>query len=203
MEGERVSTDLREPQAFERFLSDLRDGDNDARRRLFRECYSTPYVRARRLLRDPCDAEDIAMGVLVDFMERLVHRFRGTSIGALHTYLGVAALDRGIRYRDRQRALLSGPDPEDHASSEPGERDVFLLRRLEECLRKLPPIARRILRLKYSSDKDNPEIATLLGISRAAVSQRLTHRGRGALPRLRKCLDHRPSRPTLLQEDSS
>ena len=171
-------------------LEGLRAGDDETRRGFFRAFYKAPYRRARSILRNDGDAHDVTCAVLVDFLDRRAAEFRGTTCAAVQLYLIVAAIDRARRLQSRRKVVRLDARAVQNATegAEAGGRDPWLLARLERCLARLSPKLRQLLTLKYAEDLDNTEIASLTGVSRAAISQRLTHPRRGALGRLRRCM---------------
>ena len=179
-------------ESIPELIAALRRGEAPARVRLWRGHRSALVARAQRVLGDAGDAEDVAAGVLADFMGRLVHRFRGETAAALRAYLVAATIDRSLRLRDRGKVVAIEAGLEDtRAAPEAEAHDPWLDARLRECVRRLPAEQRAVLRLRYAADLDNVEIAELLGQSRSAVSQRLIHPRRGALARLRRCLSRK------------
>ncbi len=174
------------------FVASLRRGERAATRRLFELCLEPALGRATRLLGSPGDAHDVVIGVLVEFLDRYVQAFRGASEREVLTYVLVATVERCGRFRRAHARLAARAADEAAVRQGAGATsaldDPWLRARLEACLQTLPEATRQVIRLKYGLGKDNPEIAALLGVSRAAVSQRLTDPKRGALGRLRKCL---------------
>lgn len=177
-------------------IAGLIAGDAPARRVLMTRYWNGPFRCAVRILRDEGEGHDLTASLMVDFMDRLVHGFRGRSDAALKAYLAASAISRATRRAGRSRRTsltdpselerlaggdLSGPD--DRPPSDP-----LLMARLEACLSKLQPRNRQILRLKYGKGLDNAEIGNLLGVTRAAISLRLADPRKGSLARLRRCV---------------
>ncbi len=166
----------------------LRRGEAWARRQLYERFWDLPYRKARRIVGNDGDGHDVVAGVMVDFMDRLVHSFRGQSDKAIRAYLVTATISRATRYQARKRQVLAQGDVSAVADTARQPSDPLLRTRLERCLSQLPPRARQVLRLKFGRDLDNTEIANLLGVTRAAISKVLVHEQKGALSRLRRCL---------------
>lgn len=166
-------------------LDDLVAGKETAQRVLFKRFWDRPYREANAILRQQSDAYDVTAGLLLDFMTTGVHGFRGTSEGALRRYLQVSARRRAVVARTRSQRAQELVDelPAEAQTTEP-----WLLAKLEACLSALPARTRSVLRLKYTGDRSNAEVAQILGQTRANISKFLTHPQKGALARLRRCL---------------
>ena len=166
----------------------LRHADDTARRALFRRYMPALHRRAVSILRNDGDAYDVSAGLLIDFIDTYCHGFEGTIERSLQGYLKVALVRRCQAYA-AYRSDMASVDV-DHVPAGPAEADdPLVLARLERCLAALPPRTRRILRLKYAADHDNASIGQMLGVSRAAISQHLIHPIKGALARLRRCIN--------------
>jgi RNA polymerase sigma factor (sigma-70 family) len=175
---------------IETLLAGLRAGDKAAQRTLFERYYDAVLRRTIRVVGSEADAHDLVTTLFVDFIDRLHQGFRGQRPGALHAYLETAAISRGVRFMKRRRIVTLALD----AETAEGEQDAtmpdsLLQALLDRCLAKLSPRLRRLVALKFGQDKDNLEIAELLGVSRAAVSQGLVRDPDGALPRLKRCVE--------------
>jgi len=172
--------------AFREFIDALCRREPDACARLFADYWARPYGRARSITGDDGDAHDVVASAFADFIERHAERFRGVRPAALQHYLMLAVTHRARRQvarRSRLRELVAEPASTGEAA------DTLALAQLERCLDDLPPRTREVVALRYGRDLDNHEIADRLGISRPAVNNHLTHPARGALGRLRRCLE--------------
>jgi len=182
LEQERVN----EHEDISPLIIGLRAGDTEARRSFFERYWERPHREAFGVLRDRGDAHDVTAGLLLDFMTEGVHRFRAREHAALEHYLRVSARRRAIATRKHRQTLEPSTDQE---AVGPTERDAWLLARLEHCLGELPPRTRAILRLKYAGGQDNAAIGRTLGQTRANISKLLTHSRKGALGKLRRCIE--------------
>jgi len=131
-------------------------------------------------------AEDIAADVLDDFLFIHVDGIqRGHSL-RLHLQGWVRTHCRRARRLDQRR----GDDDPERAAG-PEERLVELPRRLDRlhgAIEALTPQERRAVRLSFYHDLKNAEIARMLGLSRARVTQLM----QSALARLRHTLPADP-----------
>ncbi|MBI4161023.1 MAG: sigma-70 family RNA polymerase sigma factor [Acidobacteria bacterium] len=171
-------------------------GDRTAFERLAEVCGPRLYRAARRLCRDPGEAEDLAQEALVrGFLA--AGRFRGDA--QVYTYLYRTLLNlwknrlrsrgrwRILRFRqggddpasvDPERFAAGGPDP--LATLEENERAAWV----REGLMTLDPTFREVLVLREAEGLDYREIAGILRLPVGTVRSRLAR----ARARLRQAL---------------
>jgi RNA polymerase sigma factor (sigma-70 family) len=133
------------------------------------------------------DAVDVAVDLLVDFMERRVHRLSAHQ--ALFAYVRLAAVRRAIRYRNKRNSSalydersfedLNLNTPEDHAALS------TLMPRLDECLKSITPKAQETLRLKFVADFTNEHIGRLIGGSKQYIGRLIQK----SLEALKRCIE--------------
>ena len=170
----------------------LKRGETEAQRELWVGYHPMVLAGWRRILRAEAagDAEDVAAGVLVDFLGSACHRLRIDDPRVVTSYLKLMASRRSLRCAERRRrfevfraeqtAAEGGADPDEMGSR------ALLLRRLGDCLGHLSPKARQAIRLRYGGGLVNQRIGELLGVSKQYVGRLLA----GSRARLRDCLEH-------------
>jgi RNA polymerase sigma-70 factor (ECF subfamily) len=145
------------------------------------------YNLARRMLAQDADAEDVTQEVLLQVVRKL-HTFRGDA--ELTTWLHRVTVNAVLVHRRKkahraefqcaapleafaasEKAASRLPDP--HQEVEGREEQALI----ERAIASLPPLYRDVFVLSDVEQLTNPEIATLLGLSLAAVKSRL-HRAR-------------------------
>ena len=179
---------------IERELIELaRLGDRDAFGRLMQAHLTRVWNVVWRIVRHEQDAEDIVQeSFLAAF--RALPAFRGESRFA--TWLHRIAVTRALNHLDRkaERVVrssvpLDGPAAPPVRDEAPTPLQLLerkeLLRRLAECLPKLPPAWRATLALRDGDGLSYEHIAEALSLNVGTVRSRLA-RARAAL---RKCVD--------------
>ncbi len=139
---------------------------------------------------DENDRQDICQEVTVRVW-RSLSRFEGRSELSTWVYRITAntCLDH-LRAASRRNRLVQGELPEDDETSavDSGKPDPWLeddVRRLHECIRRLPPLEKTLISL-YLEDVGTDEMAEILGISSGNVRVKL-HRTK---QRLRALWEH-------------
>ena len=142
----------------------------------------------RHLLRDDALARDTAEDIVTDFV--LLHAAKVREPQAREAYLRVVTVRRCRRLsalRGRAEALIEAPDerqsPEAqliHADEEHRQQ-----RRLTDCLGKLDPNARKLLRLRFHHGLTQQSIGEQLGVSKQYAGRILAR----ALDALRTCVE--------------
>ena len=176
--------------AQDELVARLRRGETAAQRELWVRYHPMVLAVCRGVLQADAagDAEDVAAGVLVDFLEAACRRLRNDDPRVVTSYLKLMAARRSLRCAERRRrvepldAERIAADPA-HDPDEKGAR-ALLLRRLDGCLAHLSPKARRAIRLRYGGGLVNQRIGELLGVSKQYVGRLLTR----SHERLRDCL---------------
>ncbi len=148
------------------------------------------YAYILTLLPNLADADDVLQDTNAVLLRKREEYTAGTEFGAWAcrvAYFEVLALCKK-RQRERSRVLFADQDLLDNLADEAEGRfaaaDQALLTRLERCIKKLSPLHRQLIRLRYGNNLLSDEIAENLVRSASAVRQ-LLYRIR---IRLLKCL---------------
>jgi len=167
-------------------------GEEAAFGEILRRYESRVYALARRLTRSPADAEDVLQDTFVRVYRKL-SSFRGEA--RFSTWLFRVATNCALMLRRRQRRQRTRPLDEylpvfDGAGRHPrsvlgwstARADELLDRRrlarsLRDGLERLPDGYRTALVLRDLEDLETREVGRILGITEAAVRQRV-HRAR-------------------------
>lgn len=146
---------------------------------VFREHHSTVFRAAYRVTGNSSDAEDVLQTVFM----RLLRRPPGAeTVGNMEGYLRRAAVNAALDLiRSRQAAphvplddvapLLS-----ENASLAPDrlQRSTEIRHWLRQAVARLSPRAAEMFALRFFEDRDNPEIAQILGTTPASVAVTLS-----------------------------
>jgi RNA polymerase sigma-70 factor (ECF subfamily) len=162
-------------------LRRARAGDEDAFRTLMDRHRAQAFGIALRITRSPADAEDVVQQAFVRAWSALGQFREESSFGTwLHRIVARRALDRASQMKARREreddtdlATLSLPIAT-------AERDVLLIRRLEQLMRRLTPAQRAVVTLYYWDDTPVEEIVGVLGMPENTVKTHLS-RARAAL----------------------
>jgi RNA polymerase sigma-70 factor (ECF subfamily) len=165
-------------------LDAARSGDAEALEALLRRQEPRLYRFARRLCRNPADAEDVLQESLLA-AARGIRSFRGAS--SLSTWLYTIARSHCIKKHRRRRPseisleaeeAQSARDRPDAAPDPEATLEARRLQRaLERAIARLDQPYREVLVLRDVEGLTAPEVATVTGLSVAAVKSRL-HRAR-------------------------
>lgn len=164
-------------------------GDEASFARLYELVAARVYGLARRVLRDPAHAEEVAQEVLVEVW-RTAARFqpgKGSAVNWVFTIAHRRAVDRvrGEQTRAdglRRVAAGSGQTPYDHVAEEVGDR--IERQQVRRCLDHLTELQRQAVTLAYYGGHTYREVAQLLQVGLPTVKTRM----RDGLIRLRDCL---------------
>jgi len=172
-----------------RWVKCARDGDQRAMARLYDELHPAIADYLGRRLARPEDAEDLVSTVFHRFLRNL-ERFdprKGSAVGWVMTLARHALIDHLRRGRDTVRVddladQLAGPVPDPlEGLIRTDEAD-----RVRAALAELPAVAREIVSLHYGGQLRLRDVGDLLGLSEAAVKQRLSRARRELRERLRE-----------------
>ncbi|MFC0005955.1 ECF RNA polymerase sigma factor SigK [Micromonospora siamensis] len=164
-------------------------GDEAAFERLYAVVSPRVYGLARRVLRDPAQAEEVAQEVLVEVW-RTAARFdpaRGSATSWVFTIAHRRAVDR-VRSeqagaeRTRKVAAGSAETPYDEVAEEAAAR--LERQQVRRCLTELTEVQREAITLAYYGGHSYREVAGLLDTALPTVKTRM----RDGLIRLRDCL---------------
>nr|WP_330164989.1 ECF RNA polymerase sigma factor SigK [Catellatospora vulcania] len=177
------------PTDAESLLRAVARGDEAAFTRLYELVAPRVYGLARRVVRDPAQAEEVAQEALVEVW-RTASRFdpaRGSATGWVFTITHRRAVDR---VRSEQAALdrvqRMAPEPTQTPADEVVEQATARLQRqqVRRCIKTLTDLQREAITLAYYGGYTYQQVAQLLGAGLPTVKTRM----RDGLIRLRDCL---------------
>jgi RNA polymerase sigma-70 factor (ECF subfamily) len=164
-------------------------GDLEAFDHVYREMAGAVFGLARRVLRDPAQAEEVAQEVMVEVW-RTASRFDSAK-GSPRAWMLTIAHRRAV---DRVRAEQSAHDREVKHAAKSAEIEFdevsetvearLEAQRVRHCLGGLTDLQRESVTLAYYGGYTYPQVAELLGAPLGTVKTRM----RDGLTRLRDCL---------------
>ncbi|GAA5070077.1 RNA polymerase sigma-70 factor (ECF subfamily) [Thermocatellispora tengchongensis] len=176
-------------EGLEELLARVAAGDEAAFERVYGMLAPAVYGLARRVLRDPAQAEEVAQEVLVEVW-RTASRYdpgRGSALSWVMTMAHhravdrvrsvQAAIDRDTRAAHREHRVAYDEVAEAVTTRLEGER-------ARRCLDGLTELQRRSVELAFYGGYSYPEVAGLLKIPLGTVKTRM----RDGLVRLRDCM---------------
>ncbi|GAA2396113.1 RNA polymerase sigma factor SigK [Catellatospora methionotrophica] len=181
--------DLAPPADAESLLRAVARGDEAAFTRLYELVAPRVYGLARRVVRDPAQAEEVAQEALVEVW-RTASRFdpaRGSATAWVFTITHRRAVDR---VRSEQAALdrvqRMAPEPTQTPADEVVEQATARVQRqqVRRCIKTLTDLQREAITLAYYGGYTYQQVAQLLGAGLPTVKTRM----RDGLIRLRDCL---------------
>jgi RNA polymerase sigma-70 factor (ECF subfamily) len=145
---------------------------------VFREHHTMVFRAAFRITGNAEDAEDVLQTVFLRLARR---EAESSDIGHLPGYLRRAAVNAAfdlLRSRQRTRSIpLEDVEPilpDDAVSPERAMQAGEMRDWLRRTVARLSPMAAQAFALRFFEDKENPEIAQILGTSLGAVSVTLS-----------------------------
>ena len=182
------SRDPGDPGAVDALVGRVARGDSAAFEQLYDEIGAAVYGVARRVVRDPDRAEDVAQEVFLEVW-RKAPSFDGTR-GSARTWIMTITHRRAVdavRRNESQKRNDGHSLPEQVHTDEPGDR---LIRQEEhgavrDCLQTLTDLQMESVRLAYFNGYTYAEVATLLDKPLPTIKTRM----RDGLIRLRDCLE--------------
>lgn len=163
-------------------------GDRDAFSDLYDALSSPVYGLARRVVRDPARAEDVAQEVFLEVWRKApgFDASRGTAKTWVMTIAHRRAVD-AVRRSEAQRRQDHHGAPDEVSFDEPGDRVIAQEEHgaVRECLDTLTDLQLESVRLAYFNGYTYGEVATLLEKPLPTIKTRM----RDGLIRLRDCLE--------------
>ena len=178
-----------ERSEIDTLLRGVARGDDAAFARLYDLLAPRVFGLARRVLRDPAQAEEMAQEVLVEVW-RTASRFdpaRGSGLSWVLTIAHRRAVDRvrseqAASDRMQKVAAASVHVPYDEVADQVGTR--LERQQVRRCLDGLTPLQKEAITLAYYGGHTYREVATLLDAALPTIKTRM----RDGLIRLRDCL---------------
>jgi RNA polymerase sigma-70 factor (ECF subfamily) len=181
------TTEHRTPSRLDELLTAVACGNERAYDAVYDLTSGWVLGVARKVLRDPAQAEEVMQEVMLDVW-RLASRFdpaRGTGTSWVMTLAHRRAVDRVRSERSRAtrdlRAATAVIDYDHVVEAVEASLDA---QRVQRCVASLTPLQRECVSLAYYSGYTYREVAQLLGVPAGTVKTRM----RDGLIRLRDCL---------------
>ena len=170
-------------------LSAISRGSDEAFVAFYRRFSARVFGLARRVVRDPAQAEEVAQEVFLDVWRR-ASRF-DASKGSAASWVLTLTHSRAV---ERVRSAQSATDRDLRSAASTTERDIDSVseavehraerRAVQGCLDALTDLQRESVTLAYYGGHTYPQVAELLDVPLPTVKTRM----RDALIRLRDCL---------------
>lgn len=177
-----------EPSDVDVLLGKVSRGDSTAFEQLYDELGSAVYGVARRVVRDPNRAEDVAQEVFLEVWRKAPSFDDGR--GSAKTWILTIAHRRAVdavRRNESQKKYDSQTIPDEVHHDEPADRVIEAEEHgaVRDCLQTLTELQMESVRLAYFNGYTYAEVATLLDKPLPTIKTRM----RDGLIRLRDCLE--------------
>lgn len=178
----------REPNDVDSLVSRVARGDQAAFGRLYDEVAASVYGVARRVVRDPDRAEDVAQDVFLEVWRKApsFDEARGSAKAWIMTIAHRRAVD-AVRRNESQKKYDGQTAVEESAGDEPLDRLILDEEHgaVRDCLETLTELQLESVRLAYFNGYTYSEVAHLLDKPLPTIKTRM----RDGLIRLRDCLE--------------
>jgi RNA polymerase sigma-70 factor, ECF subfamily len=168
-------------------LAEVAKGDSSSFERLYDAMSAQVYGLARRVIRDPDRAEDVAQDVFVEVWRKAAtfDRARGTAKTWILTITHRRAVD-AVRRAETSRKYEAQVLPDEVDATAPGEAMLDREERdaVRDCLDSLTELQQESIRLAYYQGYTYNQVATLLDKPLPTIKTRM----RDGLIRLRDCM---------------
>ncbi len=178
----------REPNDVDALVGRVAVGDSDAFSRLYDAVAASVYGVARRVVRDPERAEDVAQDVFLEVWRKApsFNDARGSAKTWILTIAHRRAVD-AVRRNESQKKYDGRASVDEVTREEPldGLIEAEEHGAVRDCLETLTSLQLESVRLAYFNGYTYPEVATLLDKPLPTIKTRM----RDGLIRLRDCLE--------------
>lgn len=154
-------------------VAHARAGDEKARRRLYTQHVDQVFRTVRGLVSSDADAEDVTQDALLTMLTSL-DRYQPRADARFSTWVTTIAINTlRRRFRRRRPDLTETGELPDRAADDTDPADSLDRARrrrvLLQALSELPERERAMMSLRYGSDQNASEIATVFGLEAAGV----------------------------------
>lgn len=186
--GPAAATDPGPGTDLAELLGSVARGDEEAFEAAYDQLCRPVYGLARKVVRDPAQAEEVAQEVLLEVWRTAARfdRSRGSALSWVMTITHRRAIDRvrsatAAAEREQKAGRPVPPAPDGVAEAVESRLDAERVRR---CLGSLTELQRESVTLAYYGGYSYPQVATLLGAALGTIKTRI----RDGLIRMRDCL---------------